>query len=660
MQILLFVISCLLLMLGHFLKTLRQKQFADIYEKVNTGVFLNALAAGYIVNFILPFRLGDILRAYLGGRKMKNGFSFSLATVIVDRFFDVIMVGLIYAVMYFGFIGKDPAAEQSARFYGIFAMALIILAFMAINMKGMIKKVIRLSCSLFNDRIELSLMFFFWALITAFRDIAVKINKLRLVLLTLGMWASYMASYYVLAVFLSSGGNSFSMYDIFSMLFSRGSIDSGSVKQVIGIGSMTFEMSYVIAGYLLITALILMAAGFFMMKHLPSSEGGQDSVLNLLPQINPQDKLQFLENYFEGNAAEYVRAYLSVNSDIQILKDYSAGSNATTMLCMTSDRTFFRKYVVGTEADRLMEQISWIERYRESTSLPLPAVLSKKFEKGEMCCYDMQYSAEATGLFNYIHSNPVEDSWNVIVRALGQLQKDIYSRGVNGVPEVVSHTHVENYVNLKVNANIDRILSSHELQDILKYDELIINGRGVKNLKKLRKYLLPSHLDDIFANDPAADIHGDLTVENIICIPHSELYPDGYYLIDPNPYSGAESVYIDYAKLLQSLHGGYEFLMNTQKVTVNGNTVTFLFTRSEAYSALFERYRLYLEERFDGSALKSIYYHEIVNWLRLMPYKIIKNGHRAVLFYAGFIMALNDVTEWFEKEGYDEKQTGDI
>ena len=87
--------------------------------------------------------------------------------------------------------------------------------------------------------------------------------------------------------------------------------------------------------------------------------------------------------------------------------------------------------------------------------------------------------------------------------------------------------------------------------------------------------------------------------------------------------------------------------MNTQNVTTEDNSITFLFTRSDAYSSLFERYRKYLEDRFERPVLKSIYYHEIINWLRLMPYKIAKNGKRAVLFYAGFILALNDVTEWF-------------
>lgn len=644
MKLVYFAVAALLLMTGHILKTLRQKQFADIYEKVNAGVLLNALAAGYIVNFVLPFRAGDLLRAYLAGRKMKNGFSFSLATVIVDRFLDVIMVGIIYTVLYMGLGGADEAAGKSVLFYAVFAIVLIILAFMAIYLKNFIKKIIKAVCSIFNDRIELALMFFFWALITAFRDIAVKINKLRLILYTIGIWTAYLFSYYLLALSLSEGSVNYSMYDIFSMLFSRGSIDSGSVKQVIGIGNMSLGMSTIVTAYLLITALILMIAGSVIMNRKKQMPGLNQSIstTNLLPQINPQDKLQFLENYFEGNAGDYIRAYLAVNSDIQILKDYSAGSNATTMLCMTENMTFFRKYVVGPDADRLKEQTDWLKRH-ENDGLPMPEVLSNKYAGGEMCCYDMQFISEASGLFNYIHSNPLEDSWKIITSALGSLENCIYKKSTSGV----TSEEVNNYIMIKALRNIQKIKTCREFQDIMKYDELIINGRKCRNLKLLESYLEPGKLAAIFENDPAADIHGDLTVENIVCVPASDKYPEGYYLIDPNPDGPLPSVYIDYAKLLQSLHGGYEFLMNTQNVTTEDNSITFLFTRSDAYSSLFERYRKYLEDRFERPVLKSIYYHEIINWLRLMPYKIAKNGKRAVLFYAGFILALNDVTEWF-------------
>ncbi|MDO5311294.1 MAG: hypothetical protein Q4E94_05255, partial [Clostridia bacterium] len=64
--------------------------------------------------------------------------------------------------------------------------------------------------------------------------------------------------------------------------------------------------------------------------------------------------------------------------------------------------------------------------------------------------------------------------------------------------------------------------------------------------------------------------------------------------------------------------------------------------------SLYKNFDAYLYEKFSYSQVKSIYYHEIVHWLRLMPYKIKKDGKRAALFYAGMIIIMNDIIERFE------------
>ena len=100
---------------------------------------------------------------------------------------------------------------------------------------------------------------------------------------------------------------------------------------------------------------------------------------------------------------------------------------------------------------------------------------------------------------------------------------------------------------------------------------------------------------------------------------------------------------MDYAKLLQSLHGGYEFLMAAKNVEVSQNRINFIFTKSEIYTYLSNMLDSYLMEKFSRETVRSIYYHEIIHWLRLIPYKIEKNGKRALLFYAGMLMVMSDV-----------------
>lgn len=85
-----------------------------------------------------------------------------------------------------------------------------------------------------------------------------------------------------------------------------------------------------------------------------------------------------------------------------------------------------------------------------------------------------------------------------------------------------------------------------------------------------------------------------------------------------------DSSNLDYGKLLQSIHGGYEFLMATKNVSIERNRINFVFTKSEAYTYLYDMLDKYMREHFAKERVKSIYYHEIIHWLRLMPYKIEK------------------------------------
>lgn len=174
----------------------------------------------------------------------------------------------------------------------------------------------------------------------------------------------------------------------------------------------------------------------------------------------------------------------------------------------------------------------------------------------------------------------------------------------------------------------------------MEYPTVWINGKEYKNLNQLDWLFAHDRLQDLFAADPVGTIHGDLTIENIICRTDDK----GWYLIDPNTGNLHESPFLDYGKLLQSLHGGYEFMMMTPRVTVQGSHIDFALTRSAAYDALFADLMADLGRRYPDQ-LDSILMHEVIHWLRLMPYKLSKDRKRAAMFYAGLVMVANDAAD---------------
>lgn len=650
MTYLFFVMAILLVCIAHYVRVKRWELFIQVYEKTDERNLTQALASGYLLNYVLPYKLGDLFRAWYSGKKMKNGKTLGLSTVIVDRYLDVLMVGLIFTFMTFG-DSKSTIAKNTVFFYIIVSLILLIITICIFFSRSYLKKILRSISGIFNENIETKILRFCWALIWNFKDIFLKINKRKLILLTVGMWGIYIGSYYCFAEFFTLNGDLVSWKDVFTMLFAQNSIRVGSF----GISFLNSEMVmnfpvYMIL-YMIVPSIVMLIISFIIMPKADYAKNEkEEKYLNLIPQLDPEEKRKFLENYFEDNNKEYVKNYLKINQGISIIRDYSAGSNATTMLCMNNEKTFFRKYAFGQDGNKLYEQIQWIQKHQKELSLP--DIL--QYEKAEeYCFYDMPYSSSTVGLFQYAHSMPIENGWSVMCSALESLEKSIYQNNRRNADKDTIQLYIEN----KVKKNLKKIKNARMIKPLLQYDKIVINGVSYFNLQYYEKYLQEDYLQKIFANDEYSEIHGDLTIENIICDRGNEKHD--FYIIDPNTGNIHDSSNLDYGKMLQSIHGGYEFLMATKSVDVVDNKINFLFTRSMTYIELYQRLQAYMENNFTKERVRSIYFHEIIHWLRLMPYKIEKDGKRALLFYAGMLMVMNDVISMYgDKE--DEKLLSNI
>ena len=325
------------------------------------------------------------------------------------------------------------------------------------------------------------------------------------------------------------------------------------------------------------------------------------------------------------------------------MQDYSAGSNATTMLCMDAEKTFYRKYAFGADGDKLAEQLAWLRTpARPPAPVRHPAEAAPRTAAaGTTWSTDPQ----AVGLFRYLHSNPVEKSTAILREVLDTLEEKLY----RPTARPADMEKIEQYIDKKVDANLQKLRDARSLRELMAADTIWVNGVEYKNLHQLAWLFDRERLKTLFAADPVGTIHGDLTIENIIC----RLNPGangGWYLIDPNTGNLHESPFLDYGKLLQSLHGSYEFMMKTPRVTVQGSRIDFALTRSAAYDALYRALMADLQSRYPAAQVESILMHEVIHWLRLMPYKLAKDRKRAPMFYAGLVMVANDVANFAKGE----------
>ena len=639
--VVLLLASVVLLLLGHLFRILRWEQFIRIYERPMRGAMLRGMAGGYAVNFLLPFHIGDLFRAWFTGRKMKNGVGFALATVIMDRFLDVWLVTLLFGVFR---LSGAPGIEDETHYYLAFSAALAVALVLVIRLRGPIKRLCLKVCGIFNDTLKLDGLVFCWSLINTFKDLG-RVRLSRLAVNTGLMWASYLASYRVLAEGLSQLGADFGMVEVFTMLFGRDAVDVTSFSLTGQLhDSAPLAQAMMLAWYIL--PLLVMWAVTLLPDKMRSGinhaaaaaapePSDEDDYLNLLPQVDPRDRSAFLSQYFGLQNKPFVEQFLRINRGVTILEDHSAGSNATTMLCMDHSGTFWRKYAFGADGDKLAVQLEWLRA--QEGRLPLCNILRGEAEPG-CCWYDMEYSAQAVSMFRYLHSNPVEKSAAILRDVLATLDKTLYTPAKSADPAALAE-----YLDKKVDGNLARIREARGLRELCEYDRVWINGAPYLGLPALGRLFDRTYLTELFADDPIATIHGDLTLENIIC----RTGADTWYLIDPNTGNLHESPFLDYGKLLQSLHGGYEFMMMTPRVSVHENRIEFTFTRSAAYDALFAEVRAYLESRYTPRQVESIFLHELIHWLRLMPYNISKDRKRAPMFFAGLLMVANDIARWY-------------
>ena len=640
MNAILFMGAITFMVIGHLFKVKRWGLFISIYEQPVWNNLLSALALGHMINTAFPIRIGDVCRVLYSGKKFKNGYSLSLATVLADIYVDFICVSMMFLGL--AIIGKGGRQLQGiARIYIVTAVLLLLSTVLGIIFRKLVKRSIKTIAGVFNEKIEFRILYVSYLTIASLKDLARKIKKSEFILYTVIIWLSYAGSYALFAEVIQQHGYYYSMSDVFTNFFSGMGLIYRVSKREIPLWS----------AYLFLPLITCVIISVFVLKKIDNAEK-KIVYRATLPQMNKTDRMAFLKTYYKDEDRDHIQAYLDINKDVLVLEDYSAGSNAATLKVIKQGKIFYRKYAFDEDGKKLSDQVDWIRDHYDD--IPLPIIIGVH-ESVNFFSYDMHDYSGAVGLFQYIHSTPFEMSWGIIEAVLEDIRRNLHAKNIRPA----DNSKIDKYINEKVIENLKIIRNGGKyIKKLEQYEEVIANGRRLKTTRVYTALLEKDNLNQIFSVDEYSDIHGDLTIENIIClknaneIDHSDyigkVIPQKYYFIDPNTGNIHMSPFLDYAKLLQSLHGGYEFLMMVDNISIDGNQVDFLVTKSEVYEHLYEKYHQWLNAHFNREQIKSIYCHEIVHWLRLMPYKIRKDDKTAVCFYIGLLEVLNDVWEMVE------------
>lgn len=122
-------------LVAHFvLRAMRWRWLLPGNERISLRDLFDSIMVGTFANFILPLRAGEFIRPLLLSQRSKHSFSTGLVSVVIERFFDLCMVLLSFAVMAFVLPDVPELIQQGAS--ALTLLAVILLAFMLIGILG--------------------------------------------------------------------------------------------------------------------------------------------------------------------------------------------------------------------------------------------------------------------------------------------------------------------------------------------------------------------------------------------------------------------------------------------------------------------------------------------------------------------------------------------
>lgn len=607
-----YVLALAALLVGHGIRAARQADLFAAEARPRPFHLMVGLSIGYVVNAVLPFRLGEVTRALYVAVRAKHGVGRVGATILAERLSDllVVLTGLSVLAVFGGLVPTSPSSLALMAF----AILLGVGGGVALNRSRRARRLVWALASPFNDRIRLALAELAWSSARLIAGAAML--RPRFLLLTALMWCAYLLAY---ARFANAAG-------VDPPIVAAAMLDSPLrplLARTQAIGDALVLLATAAALVILVVGLATDRRGigraFARVSRFGFHTSSASSAALRDAFVDREDYGAMLRAHFTDSRPLIAQFGLRGLGDAVVHRILPGGSDAITALAEVDRRLVIRKFATGGAATKLDEQARWLDCH--AATLPLATVAARS---GDASCfrYDMPYIGGPRDLYEVVHTSPASDSVALIEAVVDRVDRHHARHRSPAAPEDMAR-----YVDEKIVANARRALDFARLE---LPEEYRINGEPF-SLAEWSPLLDRAWSLAQIRHREATAVHGDLTIENIIVSPAQG---PGWYLIDPNPENLFDSPLIDWAKLMQSLHLGYETLNRGPVARVHEGAVTLHLARSSAYSELHAAYLRLLKDRFGADRVREIHFHEIVNYLRLVPYKLRNQPERALSFVA--------------------------
>ena len=545
------LVSILLLLLAFYIRSRNSYLLIRVIREANVSTLFRALSIGFFCNSILPFRIGEFVRAHILGKELSVSRTVMFFTILIERMVDCLALSIFFVLLIVltsrADITLDPAIYMLAVM--VFCVGLFILIFLYAfySQSRWLLKSIYAVTSLFNNRLRDKSRHIMWSA-TYGTNVIVKHAKLgRYFACSLLMWAVYLASIIVLtesvfgagfiksfitantsylSVSIPSGSGYVGTFHYYFTTIVSGFMDAGA-----SLGKGTIELFSVLVWSIFIIPVSIIGCAafiFYRKKHRGTEDMPySDPRLNKLYRETDisAELSHFLDEYFSCNKVSAIINRYEIEGSWKLIKIFRGGSNASTLLLSDSvGKRFVKKITLTQYTDKLRNQYLWL---LERQGLPhFPRLIGETIDKNSYS-YDTEYIEDSKPFFEHIHSNPIEEGKEILNNVLAFADENIYT----GEDRVNSAKDLHEYIEIKI---LDKLQHTSGIdatvENLLHYDTLTVNGKEIDNLLViLDKIRSDKTIMDGLAHYRRTPIHGDLTIDNIeipggggVCPPRPE------------------------------------------------------------------------------------------------------------------------------------------
>lgn len=152
-----YIIPAMIINLFTFvLRAKRWRYLLEPIKRIDTSSLFSATIIGFAANNLLPARIGELVRAYVIGKREAISKSSALATIVIERVFDGMMVILLLILVLFFPPFSDRVVTERLKGIGIFITitfgGAIVLLILLKRYTELFKRLIKLILSPFSER----------------------------------------------------------------------------------------------------------------------------------------------------------------------------------------------------------------------------------------------------------------------------------------------------------------------------------------------------------------------------------------------------------------------------------------------------------------------------------------------------------------------------